>query len=179
MRPQGRGAARVRRRGGMVGLSPGTIAVGPDRSARRATIPRHRSLPAPAGARYQRRHRVGRCSTCWSVFSEFERAMIRDRVMAGLDRARSSGKRLGRPRTTPFQVQRIRLALDEGPRCARDGTAAEGVRRQGQRGAAHVGDLGRSASLIGRLQSGANERVRITDSISPPTWLMVADVGYC
>ena len=40
--------------------------------------------------------------------------MIRDRVMAGLDRARSSGKRLGRPRTTPFQVQRIRMALDEG-----------------------------------------------------------------
>src|ERR1700704_2062016 len=29
------------------------------------------------------------------VFSEFERAMIRDRVMAGLDRARSSVKRLG------------------------------------------------------------------------------------
>ena len=48
------------------------------------------------------------------VFSEFERAMIRDRVLAGLDRARSSGKRLGKPRTTPFQVQRIRLALDEG-----------------------------------------------------------------
>jgi DNA invertase Pin-like site-specific DNA recombinase len=48
------------------------------------------------------------------VFSEFERAMIRDRVMAGLDRARSSGKRLGRPRTTPFKVQRIRAALDEG-----------------------------------------------------------------
>ena len=47
------------------------------------------------------------------VFSEFERAMIRDRVMAGLGRARSSGKRLGRPRTTPFQVQRIRLALEE------------------------------------------------------------------
>jgi hypothetical protein len=33
-------------------------------------------------------------------------------VMAGLDRARSSGKRLGRPRTTPFTVQRIRSALD-------------------------------------------------------------------
>ena len=45
------------------------------------------------------------------VFSEFERAMIRDRVMAGLDRARSSGKRLGRPRTTPFQVQRIRAGI--------------------------------------------------------------------
>jgi DNA invertase Pin-like site-specific DNA recombinase len=49
-----------------------------------------------------------------SVFSEFERAMIRDRVMAGLDRARLSGKRLGRPRTTPFQIGRIRAALDQG-----------------------------------------------------------------
>jgi DNA invertase Pin-like site-specific DNA recombinase len=47
------------------------------------------------------------------VFSEFERAMIPDRVLAGLDRARSSGKRIGRPRTTPFQVPPIRLALDE------------------------------------------------------------------
>ena len=49
-----------------------------------------------------------------SVFSEFERSMIRDRVMAGLDRARASGKRLGRPRTTPFKISRIRAALDEG-----------------------------------------------------------------
>jgi DNA invertase Pin-like site-specific DNA recombinase len=49
-----------------------------------------------------------------SVFSEFERAMIRDRVVAGLDRARASGKRLGRPRTTPFKIGRIRAALDEG-----------------------------------------------------------------
>jgi DNA invertase Pin-like site-specific DNA recombinase len=49
-----------------------------------------------------------------SVFSEFERAMIRDRVMAGLHRARASGKRLGRPPMTPFKVQRIQTALDEG-----------------------------------------------------------------
>src|SRR6476620_4649804 len=48
------------------------------------------------------------------VFSEFERAMIRDRVLAGLDRARAAGKRLGRPRTTLFTVQRIRVALDQG-----------------------------------------------------------------
>ena len=48
------------------------------------------------------------------VFSEFERAMIRDRVMAGLDRARAAGKRLGRPRTTPIKISRIRAALDEG-----------------------------------------------------------------
>jgi DNA invertase Pin-like site-specific DNA recombinase len=48
------------------------------------------------------------------VFAEFERAMIRDRVMAGLDRARSTGKRLGRPPTIPLKMQRIRDALDEG-----------------------------------------------------------------
>lgn len=33
------------------------------------------------------------------VFSEFERSMIRERVNAGLDRARAEGKRLGRPST--------------------------------------------------------------------------------
>jgi DNA invertase Pin-like site-specific DNA recombinase len=49
-----------------------------------------------------------------SVFSEFERAMIRDRVMAGLDRARSSGKRLGRPPMSASKIDRVRRALDEG-----------------------------------------------------------------
>ncbi len=48
------------------------------------------------------------------VFAEFERAIIRDRIMAGLDRARAAGKRLGRPRTTPYNVGRIRAALDQG-----------------------------------------------------------------
>lgn len=33
-----------------------------------------------------------------AVFSEFERAIIRERIMAGLERARRQGKRLGRPR---------------------------------------------------------------------------------
>ena len=32
------------------------------------------------------------------VFAEFERAMIRERVNAGLARAKAQGKRLGRPR---------------------------------------------------------------------------------
>ena len=49
-----------------------------------------------------------------SVFSEFERAMIRDRVMAGLDRAKSSGKRLGRPPISALKIERVRAALDEG-----------------------------------------------------------------
>jgi hypothetical protein len=62
----------------------------------------------------------GRALFCMlGVFSEFERSMIRDRVMAGLDRARSSGKRLGRPRTTPFTVQRIRSHWRRAVVCAR------------------------------------------------------------
>ena len=40
-----------------------------------------------------------------SVFAEFERAMIRERVMAGLERARAKGKRLGRP-PVPARVER-------------------------------------------------------------------------
>ena len=48
------------------------------------------------------------------VFSEFERAMIRDRVMAGLDRARRDNKRLGRPPISPIRIDRIRVALNEG-----------------------------------------------------------------
>jgi DNA invertase Pin-like site-specific DNA recombinase len=35
------------------------------------------------------------------VFAEFERAMIVERVKAGLSRARSQGKRLGRPSLAP------------------------------------------------------------------------------
>jgi DNA invertase Pin-like site-specific DNA recombinase len=45
------------------------------------------------------------------VFSEFERAMIRERVRAGLVRARSEGKRLGRPPLPPELEQQIREAL--------------------------------------------------------------------
>jgi DNA invertase Pin-like site-specific DNA recombinase len=49
------------------------------------------------------------------VFAEFERSMIRDRVMAGLHRARVvQGKRLGRPPMPRFKVERIREALAEG-----------------------------------------------------------------
>jgi DNA invertase Pin-like site-specific DNA recombinase len=33
-----------------------------------------------------------------SVFAEFERAMIQERVKAGLARARAKGRRLGRPK---------------------------------------------------------------------------------
>jgi DNA invertase Pin-like site-specific DNA recombinase len=50
------------------------------------------------------------------AFAEFERAMIRSRVRAGLDRARARGVRLGRPRTGAKieTVIRARLANGEG-----------------------------------------------------------------
>jgi DNA invertase Pin-like site-specific DNA recombinase len=48
------------------------------------------------------------------VFAEFERAMIQERVKAGLARARSQGKTLGRPRVAPSIELRIRKARDKG-----------------------------------------------------------------
>lgn len=42
------------------------------------------------------------------VFAEFERAMICERVRSGLDQARASGKRLGRPRIAADTEKRIR-----------------------------------------------------------------------
>src|ERR1700746_928795 len=55
------------------------------------------------------------------VFAEFERAMIQERVRAGLARARSEGKRLGRPRIAPLSKnESVRLwRLLEGQACAR------------------------------------------------------------
>ena len=51
------------------------------------------------------------------VFAEFERAMIQERVRAGLARARDEGKRLGRPPTLPHsRNESVRLwRLPEGP----------------------------------------------------------------
>ena len=46
------------------------------------------------------------------VFAEFERAMIQERVRAGLARARSEGKQLGRPRINGATENAIRAALN-------------------------------------------------------------------
>ena len=48
------------------------------------------------------------------AFAEFERSMIRQRVNAGLARARAQGKRLGRPAIDRKKEQAIRAALAEG-----------------------------------------------------------------
>ena len=49
-----------------------------------------------------------------SVFAEFERAMIQERVKAGLERARSQGKRLGRPPVPPITVNKIKVLREKG-----------------------------------------------------------------
>lgn len=48
------------------------------------------------------------------VFAEFERAMIQERVKAGLERARSQGKRLGRPTVSASIEARIAELRGQG-----------------------------------------------------------------
>lgn len=48
------------------------------------------------------------------VFAEFERAMIRERVMAGLATARANGRKLGRPRVEGMVERQITFLLAEG-----------------------------------------------------------------
>jgi DNA invertase Pin-like site-specific DNA recombinase len=48
------------------------------------------------------------------VFAEFERAIIRERIAAGLARAREEGRRLGRPRVGAEIEKRIREARGQG-----------------------------------------------------------------
>src|SRR5262245_7271573 len=48
------------------------------------------------------------------VFAEFERAMIPERVRAGLARAKGEGKHLGRPPIAPALEKRVREALAGG-----------------------------------------------------------------
>ncbi len=48
------------------------------------------------------------------VFAEFERAMIQERISAGLQRAKAEGKKLGRPRIPVETEQAIRKARAQG-----------------------------------------------------------------
>src|SRR5580704_7307150 len=48
------------------------------------------------------------------VFAEFEAAMIRERTLAGLARARAQGKRLGRPPVKQGVAAAVRRSLDAG-----------------------------------------------------------------
>jgi DNA invertase Pin-like site-specific DNA recombinase len=48
------------------------------------------------------------------VFAEFERSMIRERVIAGVARSRAKGTRLGRPPMSQDRIQEITRCLMEG-----------------------------------------------------------------
>jgi DNA invertase Pin-like site-specific DNA recombinase len=48
------------------------------------------------------------------VFSEFERAIIVERVRSGIARAKAQGKHCGRPRLAPAVEQAIRADLEAG-----------------------------------------------------------------
>jgi DNA invertase Pin-like site-specific DNA recombinase len=48
------------------------------------------------------------------VFAEFERAIIQERVRAGIARAKAQGKHLGRPRIDGETEQAIHAALATG-----------------------------------------------------------------
>ena len=49
-----------------------------------------------------------------SVFSEFERAILVDRVKAGVNRAKAQGKHCGRPPLAPSKAETIRTLLGTG-----------------------------------------------------------------
>ena len=49
-----------------------------------------------------------------SVFAEFERDILRERVRAGLDQARQQGKRLGRPPSAAFKAVEARKLHRQG-----------------------------------------------------------------
>jgi DNA invertase Pin-like site-specific DNA recombinase len=74
------------------------------------------------------------------VFAEFERAMIQERVRAGLARARAEGKRLGRPSLPQAKEDAIRAALSQPGR--------PGVRKIAEQ-------FGVNPSTVQRISAGA------------------------
>ena len=64
------------------------------------------------------------------VFSEFERAMIRERVMAGLARAKAQGKPIGRPKVNGATKKKVIQLRAQGmgiKRVAREAGVAVGT----------------------------------------------------
>jgi DNA invertase Pin-like site-specific DNA recombinase len=52
--------------------------------------------------------------TIISAFAEFERSIIRDRVIAGMEKAKLRGAKIGRPKIPPFTKQKIITLKDKG-----------------------------------------------------------------
>ncbi|MFZ1517675.1 MAG: recombinase family protein [Ignavibacteriaceae bacterium] len=52
--------------------------------------------------------------TMISAFAEFERSIIRERVIAGMEKAKARGARIGRPRIPPFTKQKVIMLQERG-----------------------------------------------------------------
>jgi len=85
-----------------------------------------------------------------SVFSEFERAMTYDRVMAGLDSRSVIWQAPGPTEDDAIPDRSHTTCPGREAWCARAGATTKGQRRKGVRNQAHVSDHGWSASLIRR-----------------------------
>jgi DNA invertase Pin-like site-specific DNA recombinase len=52
--------------------------------------------------------------TMISAFAEFERAIIRERVKAGMEKAKLRGAKIGRPKIPPFTIKKVIEMRDAG-----------------------------------------------------------------
>ena len=52
--------------------------------------------------------------TMISAFAEFERSIIRERVVAGMEKAKARGARIGRPKIPPFTKQKVIMLKEKG-----------------------------------------------------------------
>ena len=52
--------------------------------------------------------------TMISAFAEFERAIIRERVIAGMEKAKARGARIGRPKIPPFTIEKVLEMKEQG-----------------------------------------------------------------
>jgi DNA invertase Pin-like site-specific DNA recombinase len=52
--------------------------------------------------------------TMISAFAEFERAIIRERVKAGMEKAKARGVKIGRPKIPPFTIQKVLEMKENG-----------------------------------------------------------------
>lgn len=91
----GRSTAMVA--GALADLEAAGVAIYADREAMDATTPHGRAMLQMA-----------------AVFAELERSMIRERVLAGLARARAAGHKLGRPMVSAKTEAAIRARLKTG-----------------------------------------------------------------
>jgi hypothetical protein len=96
------------------------------------------------------------------VFAEFERAMIRERVKAGLERARAQGKTLGRPKSG--NRCRDPIGAEEGRH--RDPQDRDRPRRRHRYRAAHQGgDVGGRVNDRKQLRTPVTNRLRLPNNI--------------